>query len=1837
MAFALPRKSRGDRHMPSPGPSNKDRAHELQSVLHASSYRPSQPVPSSTPHIPRRPQAFAQDVSTSLTPSTPRRALRPYGEFPAPNWSASRQSASSTAAATPVRSPRAPAPMTILDDDDADRDAPTASFARDYVEAPPAREPFAPTRPSGALGRAASPHRPMLAQAPPSPVSSTDDPLLLHDPSRPDLSMQAAQGDASLLAMVRRFEREDLGMTSITATPRKRPLSSFRDDTPRRARISHTLTPRRSDARSRARPPMEGASIPSLYDRSIGVSQRVARLRSPEKARASPAPADRPSASPAPTWAPDWEPSFSRTMEMQEAASALDVPDMQPEPAPEGQPDAMQWESGLEPEAAWDPAWQPHAELPAEAEREEAEREAERQEAEREEAEREEAEREEAERIEAEIAEAERIEAERAEAERAEAERAEAERIEAERLEAERLEAERLEAERIEAERIEAERIEAERIEAERLEAARLEAERLEAERIEAERLEAERIEAERIEAERIEAERIEAERLEAERLEEERLEAERIEEERLEAERVEAERIKAERLEAERLEEERLEAERVEAERIKAERAEAERLETEQQASAPRAADASSPSAVRRSLRPTSEAWFERSKSHIRRPSAPRRRARSSQAPVYMDFDHAMDQGATLPLSPSPRRSMQREARHDTSWFERAGPSHEASPYTPRKRTAPAGPSPWRSSPYKMARIEAPKDALAAQPALAAEPAVDTAWLDAPTDDASPPASALDSDDKVDEVLEQTLEAIDALDEELRHRASDEGPWPPPEDAGPDATAPPTLAMQDAPLHLDDLMLTDALDASVAPRARTPTPHAVSLEGARARQTPSPRKSGKAQRVAIYDHSPVHARAARRPPVRSAKPSPVARSSSEVVARRAASVPPVVPASPAAPPPLPASAPQEPSLSDISASLSASLASRAMMLARPYPTSCIEVSSLNPAAAARAAAILKVHHRYIQEGYLGDSESLYPPLPGDVSQTLPALLDAAEQALRPATNALRAQARSGTWSNEAWAQLDDHVRAHIRVPATADVDVDEVIVSFLDALRLEPDDLQGAWSLTRLYARVPALQARYLREQEQDAAEAMRERSFQWLSQRTKRTCDTAQEAHTDAAPSEGPPCKRVRAASPLWTRLWDWVAGRSTPPAEASHAQASIPSSAPTRPRPRSRLPRPRTGVAASPGRREDCRSDRAGAAPSSIGPSEPSTPGALPHRQRSQRGTAPFRSMRVGWLSALLGVVRVLAASCGPGRPCPANAPCCSATGECGAGAAQCTSGCQPMLSQAATACVSNAVCAPMDVAIQPGVYTDASVFRPLMQYNGDASATPFVFESGYLGRGMEGILLEMNAAHESRISTSRYLLYGNVTARLRHNATTGLVASFGTASDVGDAIVFVMGGTNTSRVATNLAALGHAPSALGVDANVPHFSFEQWHNYSIAWTPNHIAWSIDQHVVRTVQRSHARSHFPRSPSRVLFTLRGITPSSSQRERQWAGGLLNLTRASFRSRGYYAQELSHLQVSCADLSLSNVSVTGVGDAPIAYYYTGHNSSVSREPAFQLSRDQIRLLAHPTDHGKPGMPGWPGAAPNGPRPNMYTGGTGRGGPSSPSSPPSVSNGVKIGVPLAVGLVALVGVLAILAFYFVRRHQRAKRRPPSTIDPVSPGLHPTGVLDASYPLAAYPPEARDSMSFDKETPDTSWMMQEVVTPHESHDKDDMYPHHVDVPDDVDSDEASIATEGRQHMHYAGHDSVRRYDSRRPEADKERLAAQEAWHELRCAALGDDVPTFPSSYAETSDTPFRARRGAHRAAYSEGGALSPSLTHTPTLSMHGATGWNPRAQFDSFV
>lgn len=465
-----------------------------------------------------------------------------------------------------------------------------------------------------------------------------------------------------------------------------------------------------------------------------------------------------------------------------------------------------------------------------------------------------------------------------------------------------------------------------------------------------------------------------------------------------------------------------------------------------------------------------------------------------------------------------------------------------------------------------------------------------------------------------------------------------------------------------------------------------------------------------------------------------------------------------------------------------------------------------------------------------------------------------------------------------------------------------------------------------------------------------------------------------------------------------------------------------------------------------------------------------------------------------MRLALLSAALAALHgVLAAQCGPKSACPASSPCCSHDGQCGSGAAQCAVGCQPMYSFTPTSCVANAVCQPIDVSITPDKFNDNVAFRPLLNYNGDSSQSTFVFESGYLGAGQDGVLLEMTSAHDSVISSTKYMLYGRATARLRHNATAGLVTTFGLQSDMGDSITFRLGGTNTSRVATNFGALSHSPSALGLDESPARYDMTLWHNYTIDWTPTNISWAVDDAVVRTVQRTDAGTMFPRAPARVLLTATGIGAGATQQERAWANGELSFKDPGYLVRGYFAHEFSHMSINCASLELSNVSVTGVGSEPIAYFYTGKNSSVSSEPEFALTRDQIQLIRNPSQDGRPGTPGYPGASPQGPEPNMYAGGggslstsTSAGAPTSTNAARTrpttgVSNGIKIGIPVALGGALLLGLLGILALYLWRRKRaRARANAPPPADHSAPpmGIHPPGQppsqqsYDWAYPVS---------------------------------------------------------------------------------------------------------------------------------------------------------------------
>lgn len=73
---------------------------------------------------------------------------------------------------------------------------------------------------------------------------------------------------------------------------------------------------------------------------------------------------------------------------------------------------------------------------------------------------------------------------------------------------------------------------------------------------------------------------------------------------------------------------------------------------------------------------------------------------------------------------------------------------------------------------------------------------------------------------------------------------------------------------------------------------------------------------------------------------------------------------------------------------------------------------------------------------------------------------------------------------------------------------------------------------------------------------------------------------------------------------------------------------------------------------------------------------------------------------------------------------------------------------------------------------------------------LEYNGDASQAPFTLDYGSIGAGPEGVLLELTAARQAKVSTTRYFLYGEVEVEARHEAVNGVVAALITMSDAKD---------------------------------------------------------------------------------------------------------------------------------------------------------------------------------------------------------------------------------------------------------------------------------------------------------------------------------------------------------------------------------------------------------------------------------------------------------------
>ncbi|KAI9202463.1 concanavalin A-like lectin/glucanase domain-containing protein [Polychytrium aggregatum] len=186
--------------------------------------------------------------------------------------------------------------------------------------------------------------------------------------------------------------------------------------------------------------------------------------------------------------------------------------------------------------------------------------------------------------------------------------------------------------------------------------------------------------------------------------------------------------------------------------------------------------------------------------------------------------------------------------------------------------------------------------------------------------------------------------------------------------------------------------------------------------------------------------------------------------------------------------------------------------------------------------------------------------------------------------------------------------------------------------------------------------------------------------------------------------------------------------------------------------------------------------------------------------------------------------------------------------------------------------------------------------------------------------------------------TRVSSTRYILYGKITARLKAVRQIGFVTSFITMSDIGDEIDWEMvKGQSQSNVfyhqyqdqsPWNLTKLD-PEKGTHYGAFVPSGAFDDWHIYEMDWTHNQITYSIDGVVQKIftkagdgkqskqVQSGLIQYWYPTTPSLIQFSL--WDAGDSDRTREWAGGATDWSGAD-PNYGRYAI-FEYVQVQCYD----------------------------------------------------------------------------------------------------------------------------------------------------------------------------------------------------------------------------------------------------------------------------------------------------------------------------
>ncbi|KAJ2933066.1 hypothetical protein H1R20_g4047, partial [Candolleomyces eurysporus] len=320
----------------------------------------------------------------------------------------------------------------------------------------------------------------------------------------------------------------------------------------------------------------------------------------------------------------------------------------------------------------------------------------------------------------------------------------------------------------------------------------------------------------------------------------------------------------------------------------------------------------------------------------------------------------------------------------------------------------------------------------------------------------------------------------------------------------------------------------------------------------------------------------------------------------------------------------------------------------------------------------------------------------------------------------------------------------------------------------------------------------------------------------------------------------------------------------------------------------------------------------------------------------------------------LVAILAGEGVKATSCNVTSPCPLSAPCCSEYGFCGKGHF-CLGGCNPFSSRSLDSCKPAPVCKDAEY-----VFSDNSrILSNATYFEGDATEYDWVLDQGKIfntnstGGELALTLTEKNGG--TKISSTRYVHYGTITARLKTSRWNGVITAFITMSDIKDEIDWEFAGSATTEGQSNYFWQGFIPEKHngGVHGELSD-TYSNYHDFTIDWQPDTLSWAIDGKVVRTIKRSDTIDpatgivRYPTTPSRIQLSIwpAGI-PGSAAGTVEWAGGMIDWNHPDYKDAGQFYILVKSVSVKCSNLPSLVSSSNSTAANITSYVYTGNGTN--------------------------------------------------------------------------------------------------------------------------------------------------------------------------------------------------------------------------------------------------------------------------------------------------